>query len=114
MLFTGFANINLWYPWSFNFRTSHYWVAWITIGSLVVHIGAKFTITRNALTRRPAKVRTSRSPSPFGRDRRVFLGLVAGASGLLTSSPSVKQCGRCASSRCSRPGVPTPVPRAFR
>jgi hypothetical protein len=51
MLFTGFANINLWYPWSFNFRTSHYWVAWITIGALVVHLGAKWTTTRRALSR---------------------------------------------------------------
>ena len=46
LLFTGFANINLWYPWPFNFRTPHYWVAWITIGALVVHIGAKFSTTR--------------------------------------------------------------------
>ncbi len=50
LLFTGFANINLWYPWPFNFRTSHYWVAWITIGALVVHIGAKFSITRRVIT----------------------------------------------------------------
>ena len=44
MLFTGLANINLWYPWPFNFRVAHYWVAWITIGALVVHIGAKFAV----------------------------------------------------------------------
>ena len=51
MLFSGLANINLWYPWSFNFPVAHYWVAWITIGALVVHIGAKVSTTRRALRR---------------------------------------------------------------
>ena len=46
LLFTGLANINLWYPWKFNFPIAHYWVAWITIGALIVHIGAKWSITR--------------------------------------------------------------------
>jgi hypothetical protein len=80
MLFSGLANINLWYPWPFNFRTSHYWVAWITIGALVVHIGAKATVTRRALARDPVAVPTS----PSSPDRRAFLGLVVGAAGLLT------------------------------
>lgn len=82
LLFTGLANINLWYPWPFNFRTSHYWVAWITIGALIVHVGAKLASTRTAISRRavddPAVVRAS------ALDRRRFLTLVAGASGLLT------------------------------
>src|SRR2546423_1593040 len=29
-LFTGLSNTHLWYPWPFNFRSAHYWVAWIT------------------------------------------------------------------------------------
>jgi DMSO/TMAO reductase YedYZ molybdopterin-dependent catalytic subunit len=82
LLFTGLANINLWYPWPFNFRTSHYWVAWITIGALIVHVGAKLTTTRTAISRRatddPALAQAS------AVDRRRFLALVAGASGLLT------------------------------
>ena len=45
MLVTGVANIDLWYPWPFFFPAGHYWVAWITIGALVVHIGAKITVT---------------------------------------------------------------------
>lgn len=84
MLFTGLANVNLWYPWPFNFRAAHYWVAWITIGALVVHVGAKVTLTRQALARRPAvddDVGAEHAGSP---DRRTFLALVAGASGLLT------------------------------
>lgn len=84
MLFTGLANVNLWYPWPFNFRAAHYWVAWITIGALVVHVGAKVTLTRQVLARCPAvddDVGVERAGSP---DRRTFLALVAGASGLLT------------------------------
>ncbi len=83
LLFTGVANIILWYPWPFNFRTSHYWIAWITIGALVVHVGAKFTTTRAALSARPADAPTA-DVLVDGPDRRQFLGLVAGASGLLT------------------------------
>jgi DMSO/TMAO reductase YedYZ molybdopterin-dependent catalytic subunit len=82
LLFTGLANINLWYPWPFNFRSAHYWVAWITIGALVVHVGAKLTTTRAAFSRRvpldPAVAPAS------SMDRRRFLALVAGASGMLT------------------------------
>jgi DMSO/TMAO reductase YedYZ molybdopterin-dependent catalytic subunit len=51
MLFSGLANINLWYPWDFNFPVAHYWMAWITIGALIVHIGAKVSTTRRALSR---------------------------------------------------------------
>ena len=87
LLFTGLANINLWYPWPFNFRTSHYWVAWITIGALIVHIGAKFTTTRTAITRRTDDAVPLDDSVPEGAsavDRRRFLTLVAGASGMLT------------------------------
>ena len=87
LLFTGVANINLWYPWPFNFRSSHYWVAWITIGALIVHIGAKFTTTRSAITRRTDDAVPLDDSVPEGAsavDRRRFLTLVAGASGMLT------------------------------
>ena len=53
LLFTGLANINLWYPWKFNFPIAHYWAAWTTIGALIVHIGAKWSITRRELRPRP-------------------------------------------------------------
>ncbi|HEY3673966.1 MAG TPA: molybdopterin-dependent oxidoreductase [Acidimicrobiia bacterium] len=84
MLFTGLANINLWYPWPFNFRTSHYWVAWITIGALVVHIGAKVTITRSARSRSSATADVATADGTGSPDRRTFLALVAGAAGALT------------------------------
>jgi hypothetical protein len=49
-LATGLANSAQWYPWSFSFRSSHYAVAWVAIGALVVHIGVKLPIIRGALT----------------------------------------------------------------
>ena len=82
LLLTGLQNINLWYPWSFNFIFAHWWAAWLTIGALVVHVGAKITTTRRALRREPAAVdgeeRAERA------DRRAFLGGVAATSGLVT------------------------------
>jgi DMSO/TMAO reductase YedYZ molybdopterin-dependent catalytic subunit len=81
-LTTGIANISQWYPWPFGFRTAHYYVAWITMGALVVHVAAKWTTTRGALARseepRPA------TSSDSSLDRRGFLLTVFGASGLLT------------------------------
>ena len=50
-LWSGVSNIDLWYPLPFFFPAAHYWVAWITIGALVVHIGAKLTTTREVLLR---------------------------------------------------------------
>jgi DMSO/TMAO reductase YedYZ molybdopterin-dependent catalytic subunit len=84
-LFTGLADTHIWYPWPFNFRSAHYWVAWITIGALVVHIGAKWATTRAALFTRDAPedappVRTSRSAF----DRRTFLATVFAAAGAVT------------------------------
>ena len=82
-VFSGLANVNLWYPYPFGFRGAHYWVAWITIGALVVHVGAKWATTRAALAR------TSDAGRPMGADqagldRRGFLGVVFATSGLLT------------------------------
>jgi len=49
-LASGLANVTEWYPWDFSFRPTHYAMAWIVIGSLVVHIAVKLPIIRGALT----------------------------------------------------------------
>ncbi len=52
-LATGVANIAYWYsPMPFNFTTAHFYVAWITIGGLIVHIGAKLSLTRDVVSDR--------------------------------------------------------------
>ena len=40
-LATGLANAAQWYPWHFNFRPTHYAVAWVAIGALIVHIAVE-------------------------------------------------------------------------
>ncbi|HZP31139.1 MAG TPA: molybdopterin-dependent oxidoreductase [Acidimicrobiia bacterium] len=84
LLSTGVANVNLWYPWPFNFRTAHYWVAWITIGALVVHVGAKFAVTRRTLGRGAGSAGVATAPvapdAPDALGRRGFLALVGGAA----------------------------------
>jgi hypothetical protein len=79
MVFSGSANVARWYPWGFFFPRAHFWVAWVTIGALVVHVGAKAATTRQAL--RPATA--AADPSP---DRRAFLGGVAAASAALVTA----------------------------
>jgi hypothetical protein len=60
LLFSGVANVARWYPWTFYFPRAHFWAAWLTIGALVVHIGAKATATRNAVLSR----RIATAPDP--------------------------------------------------
>jgi Oxidoreductase molybdopterin binding domain len=50
-LATGLMNSAQWYPWSFSFRATHYAVAWVAIGALVVHIAVKLPLVRQALAR---------------------------------------------------------------
>ncbi len=46
---TGLLNTTHWYPWSFSFRSTHYAVAWVAIGALLVHICVKLPIIRDVL-----------------------------------------------------------------
>ena len=96
MTFSGVANIAQWYPWRFSFRASHFWMAWVTMGAIVAHVGAKWAFARRSLarpSRRPALAEADpvlgavAEPDPGatnGLSRRGFLGTVAAASGLLT------------------------------
>ena len=82
LLFTGIANISLWYPWRFFFPAGHYWASWITMGALIVHVGAKATIVRRELLGRdPAGLQVALNR---GLSRRGFLGVLAGTAGVLT------------------------------
>jgi DMSO/TMAO reductase YedYZ molybdopterin-dependent catalytic subunit len=48
-LTTGLLNSTQWYPWGFHFRATHYAVAWVAIGALVLHIAVKLPVIRAAL-----------------------------------------------------------------
>ncbi|HEX2048414.1 MAG TPA: molybdopterin-dependent oxidoreductase [Acidimicrobiales bacterium] len=96
LAFSGVANIAQWYPWPFSFTVSHYWTAWVTMGAIVAHLGAKWATTRRSLarpSRRPALadadpvLGTAAEPdgeTSGGLSRRGLLATVAAASGVLT------------------------------
>ncbi len=96
LLFTGVLNIAYWYgPLPFFFPTAHFWVAWITVGALVVHVGAKATETRIALQRGTQEgSNKSTPPSPGdvdeaiphgGLTRRGFMATAAATAGALVA-----------------------------
>ena len=95
-LATGVANIDYWYsPMPFSFTVAHFYVAWITVGGLIVHIGAKLSLTREVVSGRHTR-RAKASlpgvavmepgvdpPGDPGLDRRGFLAAVGGGAGVL-------------------------------
>ena len=95
-LATGLANAAQWYPWHFSFRATHYAVAWVAIGALVVHIAVKLPIIRDALwlatststAARPARPR--RAPaSSRAAGCCAPPGLAAGVAVLATAGSTV-------------------------
>lgn len=49
---TGLLNVAELYPWTFFFPRAHYAVAWVLVGSLMLHIAVKAPVIREALRRR--------------------------------------------------------------
>lgn len=100
-LATGIANIQLWYPWQFNFVVAHYYGGWVLIFSIVLHVAIRWPKLREARrTSRELRVlRTnledtrpevyvpgglaSPNPVPATISRRGVLGLIGAASGAL-------------------------------
>ncbi|MDT4995596.1 MAG: hypothetical protein QOH97_5488 [Actinoplanes sp.] len=79
-LFSGILNIARWYaPMPFFFTAGHYRSAWLAIGALLIHIGVKLPIIRQALLR-PTPDRTA----PGAVHRRDLLATVAAAAGIIT------------------------------
>ena len=111
LLVTGVQNTMYWYPWGFFFPTAHYWAAWITIGALIMHIGAKAGIVRRvaaAREPRPDPVAEGSAPAPEGLTRRGVLGLAGAASGvvfLTTAGTTVAPLQRLALLSPRRPSV---------
>ncbi|MGI9120048.1 MAG: molybdopterin-dependent oxidoreductase [Acidimicrobiales bacterium] len=84
LFFTGTINIAYWYaPMKFYFTAGHYWAAWITIGALIAHIGAKLAITRVALSKRSPDLS---EPAGGGLSRRGFVTALGLTSGVLVVS----------------------------
>jgi len=93
-LASGLANSAQWYPWDFSFRTTHYAMAWITIGALVVHIAVKLPIIRGALTSEVEATTydrpTATEPGPISRRGLLrTTWLAAGVAVLVTAGSTV-------------------------
>jgi DMSO/TMAO reductase YedYZ molybdopterin-dependent catalytic subunit len=110
-LWSGVANIDLWYPLPFYFPAAHYAVAWITVGALMVHIGAKASVTRRALAR------TTTDDVVDGTvhrsDRRRFLTMVGAASGVLVAATVGMTVGPLERLAVLAPRRPSSGPQGF-
>lgn len=53
-LATGLINTYKWYPWPFPFRETHFWLAWVIWGSLLLHIAVKLPVIVEHWRARPA------------------------------------------------------------
>ncbi|HEX4722294.1 MAG TPA: molybdopterin-dependent oxidoreductase [Pseudonocardiaceae bacterium] len=86
-LVTGLFNIFQNYPWPFYFPTVHYAIAWVAIGSILVHVAVKLPVIRAGLGEKPT-VR----PAEVGVSRRGFLRttwLVTGAAVVATAGSTI-------------------------
>jgi hypothetical protein len=99
-LVSGVLNVARWYtPMPFFFTTGHYWVAWLTIGALLVHVAVQLPVVRDALRRRPA--------GPDAGRRQVLLaaGVAAGLITLTTVGETVRPLSRAAVLAPRRPTI---------
>lgn len=75
-LVTGLLNVVQWYPWTFFFPRVHYYVGYVAIGSIALHVAVKAPVIAEALRSRPA--------GPEGLERRGFLLAVGAAVATVT------------------------------
>jgi DMSO/TMAO reductase YedYZ molybdopterin-dependent catalytic subunit len=87
-LVTGVFNIFQNYPWPFFFPTIHYAIAWVAVGSILVHIAVKLPVIRAGLGEKP----TTGAGVDGGLSRRGFLRatwLTVGAGVLATAGSTI-------------------------
>ncbi|MCW2839832.1 MAG: molybdopterin-binding protein [Aeromicrobium sp.] len=95
VLASGTLNIIGWYPWEFSFRRTHEAVAWVAIGSLLVHIAVKLSVIRRGLGEPIDDAADDVDPAdvdPFDPTRRSVLRgalLASGLAVLLTAGQTV-------------------------
>jgi DMSO/TMAO reductase YedYZ molybdopterin-dependent catalytic subunit len=68
----GFVNVLDWYPWHFGFVFVHRMLAYVLIGSLLVHLAVKLPVIREGLAT-PLAAAPARGSSPSGLSRRGLL-----------------------------------------
>jgi len=78
-LVTGLFNVFQNYPWPFYFPSVHFALAWVSIGSVVVHVAVKLPVIRAGLGEKPDPV-----AGPGGLSRRGFLRATWAGAGIAT------------------------------
>ena len=110
-LFTGFLNTLQWYPWPFPFKQTHYALAWIIVGALLVHLAVKLPLILTHWRRTPADrapIADSLPPAITGLTRRGLFRTVAGAAtlvGITSVGQSVPALGPIAVLAPRKPNV---------
>ncbi|WP_427885829.1 molybdopterin-dependent oxidoreductase [Kribbella sp. GL6] len=107
-LFIGFVNTLQWYPWPFPFRQTHYALAWIIVGALLVHLAVKLPLIRANWRRTPERRPESLPAETTGLTRRGLFRTVAGAAtlvGITTAGQSATPLGSVAVLAPRKPNI---------
>lgn len=105
-LTTGVLNIAGWYAaMPFGFIAAHYWVAWLAIGALLLHIAVKLPIIQGALSR-TGRPRTAATTGGISR-RGVLLavGATVAAITVATVGQTVRPLSRLSVLAPRRPDI---------
>lgn len=89
-LSTGIMNIAQWYAFGFFFTTSHYAMAYVAAGAVIVHIGVKLPVIRRALGEPLEQAPTGELRT--GPSRRAVLagtGLAVGVATIATAGQTI-------------------------
>jgi hypothetical protein len=111
MVFSGVANIAQWYPWPFAFTASHFWMAWVTMGALVAHAGAKWVITRRTFTRPSRRPPLADADPVLGTSAEIAPHVVPEGDTSAASTPAAAATVRGGDLDPHDPGLPeSPTP----
>ncbi len=75
-VFIGVLDTVQWYAFPFPFRQTHWALAWVAIGALLVHLAVKAPVIAAHWRRRPG--------DPNGAERRSFVAAIGAAAGAMT------------------------------
>ncbi|MFI6074072.1 molybdopterin-dependent oxidoreductase [Actinoplanes sp. NPDC051343] len=90
-LVSGVLNVSRWYtPMPFFFTTGHYWVAWLTFGALLVHIGVQLPVVRRSVRGRRAGAEAGVERGVERRHVLLGAGIAAGLITLTTVGETVR------------------------
>jgi DMSO/TMAO reductase YedYZ molybdopterin-dependent catalytic subunit len=76
-LVTGLLNIVQWYPWGFSFTQTHFWVAWVTVGALILHIAVKAPAIARGLGNKSAPAEGEDPQAHAGPETTVLASIAA-------------------------------------